>query len=89
MRDLLRNNRALVITSVALLSGLAAAWLLYLLVGHRLLQAMYRNESLETLNHLIAGRDSTPLEAHYEKADTIMRVSTLVVTNSSHGSFER
>jgi hypothetical protein len=79
MRDSLRNNRALVITSVALLSGLATAWLLYLLVGHRLLQAIYRNESLETLNHLIAGRDSTPLEAHYEKADTIMRVSTLVV----------
>ena len=59
--------------------GLAAAWLLYLLVGHRLLQAMYRNESLEILNRLIASRDSTALEAYYEKADTIMRVSTLVV----------
>jgi hypothetical protein len=79
MRASLRNNRALVISSVALLSGLAAAWLLYLLVGHRLLQAMYRNESLEVLNRLIAGRDSTALEVYYEKADTIMRVSTLVV----------
>jgi hypothetical protein len=79
MRESLRNNRALVISSVALLSGLAAAWFLYLLVGHRLLQAMYRNESLEILNRLINGRNFTELEAYYEKADTIMRVSTLVV----------
>jgi len=79
MRESLRSNRALVISSVVLLSSLAAAWLLYLLVGHRLIGAMYRNESLEILNRLIAGRDSTALAAFYEKADTMMRMTTFVV----------
>jgi SGNH hydrolase-like domain, acetyltransferase AlgX len=79
MRESLRNNRALVISSLALLSSLATAWLLYLMVGHRLIEAMYRNEALDILNRLIAGRDSTPLDAYYEKADAIMRTSTLTV----------
>jgi hypothetical protein len=62
MRDWLRNNRAFVISSVALLSGIAAAWLLYLLVGHRLIAGHYSG-----------------IEAYYDKANTIMRASTLVV----------
>src|SRR5262245_46589345 len=82
MRESLRSNRALVISSVVLLSSLAAAWLLYLLVGHRLIGAMYRNESLEILNRLIAGRDSTALAAYYEKADTMMRMTTVVVLSA-------
>jgi SGNH hydrolase-like domain, acetyltransferase AlgX len=79
LRKSLRDNRALVISSVALLSGLGAAWLLYLLVGHRLLQSIYRNESLEILNRLMPGRDYRTIEEYYAKVDAIMTASTLAV----------
>jgi hypothetical protein len=59
--------------------GLGTAWTLYGILGHRLINAVYENRSIDLLNRLIAGRDSTPVEDYYEKADTFMWLVTLIV----------
>jgi hypothetical protein len=52
---------------------------LYGLLGHQLIKAMYKSESIEILNNLMDGRTVTPLERYYQAADSAMRAGTLWV----------
>ena len=76
MNKWFKQNKILAIVTCTLLVGLAATWILYGVFGHRLIEVMYNNHSMEIVNRVMAGRDSTPLENYYKEADEFMWVST-------------
>ena len=44
---------------------LAASWIVYSLFGYRLIESVYKGESIAILNSLMKGRTSTSLEEYY------------------------
>lgn len=78
MKTWLKGKSILTICTCALLAGLATTWISYGLFGHRLIEAMYKQESIEILNRVMdEGRAVTPLEDYYEAADRIMVTATI------------
>ena len=68
MKRWLEQNKILAIVTCTLLVGLTVTWILYGVFGHRLIEVMYKNHSMEIINRIMAGRDSTPLENYYKEA---------------------
>jgi hypothetical protein len=79
IRAWLRNNKVVTVSTFAAAAGLATAWTLYALLGHRLIDAIYENRSVKFLNRIIAERDSAPVENYYQKADSLMWLTTAIV----------
>ena len=80
MKNWLRDNKIWVISACALVVCLAGAWSFYGLVGRRLIESMYRGESIDALHGLMKGRSSTPLENYYEAAEQFLWSITLKST---------
>jgi len=76
MRNWFVDNKMLVMSTCTLLVCLALSWTLFGLFGHRLIEAMYKGESVEILNGIFQGRAIIPLENYYQEADRIMWRST-------------
>src|ERR1043165_2562865 len=72
------RNRTLLRWNAAVLLGLGAAWVLYLLAGHRLIGAIYRGESLGFLNALIEGQSTHPADYYLHIADRLMRLGSVL-----------
>jgi hypothetical protein len=79
MATWIKENRVLIILNSALILCLVIAWILYALFGHRLLEAMYKGESIGFLNSIIEGQSSRPVEDYFQKADRMMWGISLVV----------
>ena len=47
-------------------------WIGYGLVGHRLIEAAYKSESIAVVNKIMAGRESTPVQDYYARADQLL-----------------
>src|SRR5262245_28238108 len=71
MINILRH-KMLVVSVSMLIFFLAISWIAYGLFGYRLIESMYRGESLEILNNLMKGKTSTSLESYYEEASRLM-----------------
>jgi hypothetical protein len=57
----------------------ALTWTLYRFFGHRLIEAMYKGESIAFLNSIIEGQNARPLAEYLQIADIMMGLSSLVV----------
>src|SRR6266481_2757834 len=66
------RSKILAISVVILVFCLIASWTVYGLFGHRLIEAMYKGESIAILNSFMKGRTSTSLEDYYAEASRIM-----------------
>jgi hypothetical protein len=53
------------------LLALALAWIVYFLVGHQFISALYESNSAMA-ERLMAGRAVTPIDAYYRRGDTVM-----------------
>ena len=74
-----KENRIAIILNSALLLCLVIGWILYALFGHRLVEAMYKGESIELLDSLVEGQRIHPLEHYLRVADRMMWVISLGV----------
>jgi Dolichyl-phosphate-mannose-protein mannosyltransferase len=83
MKRWIEQNRILIVLNSAVLLCLAIAWILYTLFGHRLVEAMYKGESIEFLNSIIEGQSIHPLAHYLQDADDIMWVISLLIIASS------
>jgi PAS domain S-box-containing protein len=63
--------------SLCLVAGLAAVWLVYVLLGHRIIDWLYTTESLGIIDQLLEGRRFTPLHDYYRAADALLMYGTL------------
>lgn len=70
-RWLIENSRFVLAASIFVLC-LAISWVIYDHFGYRLIEAMYKGESIDILNQLMTGRGVTPLERYYDAADKLM-----------------
>src|SRR5919106_3115503 len=99
MRSWIKQNQIRVIVNSAVLLCIAIAWILYSLIGHQIIEAMYNGESIKFLNSIIDGQSIHPLAHYLQAADTVMWIiSLLMVALSSvltllmtqrHGHAER
>lgn len=71
-RDAWRENRTLVRVLLVTLSAVTLAWVVYALVGHRLIDSIYRGESLQFLGRAFEDRDTRSVESYYERVDTLL-----------------
>ena len=64
--------------------GILATWILYGLLGHKLIETMYRTTASHILGDVIMpGKSSTPLEAYLDAADRMIVVITLGLMGAS------
>jgi hypothetical protein len=68
----INENRILIFLNFTAICFLLIAWILYALFGHRLIEAMYKGESIEFLNSIIEGQRIHPLEHYLEDARRMM-----------------
>ena len=68
----INENRILIFLNFTEICFLLIAWILYALFGHRLIEAMYKGESIEFLNSIIEGQRILPLEHYLEDARRMM-----------------
>jgi len=71
-RDAWRENRTLVRVLLVTLSAVTLAWVVYAFVGHRLIDSIYRGESLQFLGRAFEDRDTRSVESYYERVDTLL-----------------
>jgi 4-amino-4-deoxy-L-arabinose transferase-like glycosyltransferase len=83
MKRWIEQNRILFILNSFAFLCIATAWILYALFGHRIIEAMYKGESIEFLNSIIEGQSIHPLPHYLQDANDIMWFITLVVVASS------
>ena len=83
MKRWIEQNRILIVLNSVVLLCIAIAWILYALFGYRLIEAMYKGESIEFLNSIIEGQSIHPLSHYLQDADDIMWVISLLVIASS------
>src|SRR4030095_14015445 len=83
MKRWIEQNRILFILNSSVFLCIAIVWILYALFGHRLIEAMYKRESIEFLNSIIEGQSIHPLAHYLQDADDIMWVISLLVIASS------
>lgn len=58
--------------SLVFLSCAIAAWGLYILLGHRVIEFLYQRNSFHLADWLMQGRDSTPAEEYFLVADRLV-----------------
>jgi hypothetical protein len=68
----IKDNRIFIFLNFAAICFLVIAWILYAIFGHRLIEAMYKGESIEFLNSIIEGQRIHPLEHYLEDARRMM-----------------
>src|SRR5262245_25868311 len=83
MKRWIEQNRILFILNFLAFLAIATAWILYALFAHRLIEAMYKGQSLAFLNSIIEGQSIHPLAHYFQDANHIMWFITLVVIASS------
>jgi hypothetical protein len=76
------RHKILVISVSILVLCLVASWIVYGLFGYRLIESMYKGESIAILNNLMEGRMSTSLEKYYEEASRLMWIVSFRVVVS-------
>ena len=66
MRRLLLNS------ALGLILGTVVAWIIYFLVGLRLIELLYDSTSLQIADTMLSGRAVTPLTQYYRAANILM-----------------
>lgn len=69
MKNWIKKNRILVISTLAMLLFMGIGWMLYALFGHRIIETIYKGESVGFLNRIIEGQETYPLEFYFIHAD--------------------
>ena len=67
----------LLYSSLYLVACLTGVWILYFLVGHRIIDWVYTTESLEIIDQWLEGKRFTPLSNYYQAADALLVYGTL------------
>jgi hypothetical protein len=70
------DNDVLTKCILIMLGCIVVSWVLYGLLGYRLIKAMYQSESVPVVSRFMAGRSSTPVENYLAAADGLMIAST-------------
>src|SRR5919197_3120084 len=83
MKRCIEQNRILFILNSSVFLCIVIGWILYALFGHRLIEAMYKGESIGFLNSIIAGQSIHPLVHYLQDAENIMWVISLLAIVSS------
>ena len=64
------------VSGIFLALSITVGWVVYALFGHYLIDTLYRNESIDVIDKIMAGRADTPLQYYYQEADRVMVVGT-------------
>jgi len=79
MKRWIERNRVPIILNTVVVLCIALAWILYAVFGHRLIEAMYKGESIALLNSIIEGQSTQSLAEYFQVADKTMRAVSLLV----------
>src|SRR5919198_3090403 len=82
MKRWIEQNRMVFLLNASVFLCIAIGWILYALFGHRLIEAMYKRESIEFLNSVIEGQSIHPLAHYLQDGDYIMWVASLLAIAS-------
>jgi hypothetical protein len=79
MKDWTKQNRLLLTLNAAVLLCIATAWIIYVLFGHQLIDAIYRSQWNEFLHKIMMmeGQHILPLEHYFRGAAELMWSATL------------
>ena len=75
MKRWIERNRVPIILNTVVMLCVALTWTLYRFFGHRLIEAMYKGESIAFLNSIIEGQNARPLAEYLQIADIMMGLS--------------
>ena len=71
MRDFIKRNKKFLIITCVIFLCIVLGVVLYTHVGHKLIEAMYKGESIGFLNKIIEGQSMHPLEYYLGAADLL------------------